>query len=204
MTDTSIQTEDRPVMSDVAKTRRADAERNRQRLLDSAAAAFGAGDDPPLEAIARAAGVGIGTLYRHFPGRESLVEAVYRAELAALCEGVDELLDRQQPPTALRTFMGRYADFVATKRGMADTLRAIVNAGTVTSAQTREALDGAAGRIIRAGADTGTIRSDVEPDDIVTILVGIFLATEGAQDRSRVDRLMDLLLSSVRTQSANQ
>lgn len=189
-------------MADVASPRRADAQRNRQHLLDAAAAAFAGGRDPSLEAIARGAGVGIGTLYRHFPTRETLVEAVYRAELTALCDGVDDLLDHHEPPAALRIWMGRYADFVATKRGMADTLRAIVNAGTVTSAQTREAIAGAVARILRAGVETGAIRSDVDPDDVVTTLVGVFLATEDAQNRARVDRLMDLLVAGVRTQPA--
>lgn len=191
-------------MSEVAPHVRADAQRNRQRLLQSAAAAFAAGSEPSLDAIARDAGLGIGTLYRHFPSRQALVEAVYRAELTDLCKGVDDLLDRHEPLAALRTWMGRYADFVTTKRGMADTLRAVVNAGTITSAQTREAIDGAVARIMHAGADTGTIRSNIEPDDVVTTLVGIFLATDDAHDRSRVDRLMDLLASSLQIQTTNQ
>lgn len=97
---------------------RADARRNRERLLASAAAAFAAADGPvSLEAIARDAGVGIGTLYRHFPNREALVEAVYSAELAEVAASAVELLDRHPPVIALRRWMDRYAAFVAAKRG---------------------------------------------------------------------------------------
>src|SRR5699024_4153503 len=89
-----------------------------------------------LEAIARDAGVGIGTLYRHFPSREALIEAVYRNELARLCDGADELVAAMPPEEALRTWMARYADFVVTKQGMAEALRAVLASGAITSADT--------------------------------------------------------------------
>jgi AcrR family transcriptional regulator len=101
-----------------ASAGRADAQRNRERLIDAAVAAFSAGQDPvALESIARDAGVGIGTLYRHFPSRAALVEAVYRSELDRLCRSADALLASQDPADALRAWMERYVDFVRTKRG---------------------------------------------------------------------------------------
>ncbi|WP_275559416.1 helix-turn-helix domain-containing protein [Streptomyces sp. 5-6(2022)] len=116
---------------------RADAQRNRARLLEVARAAFAAGQTPTLEAVAREAGVGIGTLYRHYPTREALIEAVYRAERARLCSRAEPLLAEHERVTALRTWMGDYADFIATKRGMAERLKVITAEGTVASARTR-------------------------------------------------------------------
>jgi AcrR family transcriptional regulator len=178
-------------MSDTSPPLRADARRNRDNLLRAATAGFAAGDDPTLEKIARDAGVGIGTLYRHFPTREALVEAVYRTELTAVCESVDGLLAEHEPAVALRTWMDRYAEFVTTKRGMADTFRAMVADGTV--ATPRESIGVAVGKLLAAGAAAGSLRGDVEADDVVTVLVGIFVATGGSDDRARVGRLLDLV-----------
>jgi len=104
---------------------RADAQRNRERLLAVAARAFSAeGPEVTLESVAREAGVGIGTLYRHFPTREALVEAAYRNELTRLCEAAGELLAAEPPDLATRAWMDRFIDYMATKRGMAEALRA--------------------------------------------------------------------------------
>src|SRR6185312_6041251 len=100
---------------------RADAERNRARLLDAARAAFTSGQaSVTLEQVARDAGVGIGTLYRHFPTREALVEALYRKDLADLCATAEDLLKEQSPDRALRAWMDGFAGYVAAKREMAD------------------------------------------------------------------------------------
>src|ERR1700753_395653 len=117
---------------------RADARRNRERLLQAAVAAFAAADGRPvsLESIARDAGVGIGTLYRHFPNREALVAAIFRTELAVVGAGAEQLLNRHPPTTALRRWMDRYASFVAAKRGMAETLHAIFESGAMEPTQT--------------------------------------------------------------------
>lgn len=184
--------------SEEVPPQRADARRNRDRLLRAAAAAFGAGDEPALEAVAAEAGVGIGTLYRHFPSREALVEAVYRSELHALCEKAQDLLAAHEPSAALRQWMGNYADFVTTKRHMADTLRAVFTAGAIPSALTRNAVTGAVAAILAAGAEAKSLRADVDPDDVVTALLGVFLATDGPADRARIDRLLDLLAAGLR------
>ena len=178
---------------------RADAVRNRKRLLEAAATAFAAGDDPTLDQVARGAGVGIGTLYRHFPTREALVEAVYRAELMAVCVGVDDLLAAHtDAATAMRAWLDRYAEFTVTKRGMADTFRAMVADGTAARAETREAVDAAVGAFLRAGAADGSLRAGIDPDDVVTLMVGLFVAVGDLGDRTRVSRLLDLVVCATR------
>lgn len=174
---------------------RADARRNRERLLATAAATFAADDGPvSLEAIARDAGVGIGTLYRHFPSREALIEAVYRAELAEVSASASELLGDHAPAVALRRWMDRYAAFVAAKRGMAESLRAVFESGAVEPAATRTSLVGAVGELLDAGGADGSLRADVRADDVVSSLLGIFLAS-GSREQS--GRLLDLLVDGL-------
>lgn len=175
---------------------RADARRNRERLLDAATAAFSAADGRPvsLESIARAAGVGIGTLYRHFPSREALIEGVYRAELAKLSASAQDLLKRHPPKTALRRWMDHYAGFVAAKHGMAEALRALIDSGAVTQAQTIASIVGAVDMLLRAGTDEGSLRGDVRADDVVASLLGIFL-TGSPPDQT--GRMLDLLVAGL-------
>ena len=178
----------------MAEPARADARRNRERLLTAAAAAFAAEAPASLEAIARDAGVGIGTLYRHFPTREALIEAVYRAELVAVSASASALLQRHSPVEALRRWMDRYATFVATKRGMAESLRAMFDSGTVAPSETRGAVVAAVDTLLRAGVEDGSLRSDVRADDVVTNLLGVTLAS-GSRAQSK--RLLDLLLDAI-------
>jgi AcrR family transcriptional regulator len=181
-----------------ARPKRADAERNRARLLDAAKAAFASGQSPTLEQIARDAEVGIGTLYRHFPTREALVEALYRKDLADLCGAADELLKCQAPERALRAWMDVFADYVAAKRGMADALRAVFAAGSVTVSQAREELTVAVRTILAAGVADGTLRGDVRPEDVVALVVGAFTATSLAGGQEQRARMFDLLVDAVR------
>jgi AcrR family transcriptional regulator len=188
-------------MSDQERPRRprADAERNRARLLDAAGAAFAAGPAPvPLEQIAKDADVGIGTLYRHFPSREALVEALYRRELADLCASADDLLATRAPEQALRAWMDRFADYVRAKREMADTLRAVFASGAMTVSQAREELTAAVGTILSAGVAAGTLRDDVRPEDVVAMIVGMFTATSLAGGHEQLTRMFDLLMDAVR------
>ena len=178
---------------------RADAERNRARLLDAARAAFASGQDPvTLEQVARDAGVGIGTLYRHFPTREALVEALYRKDLADLCATAEPLLKEQSPERALRAWMDGFAGYVAAKREMADALRAVFAAGTVTVSQAREELTVAVRTILEAGVAAGTLRDDVRPEDVVAMIVGAFTATSLAGGQEQRARMFDLLVDAVR------
>jgi AcrR family transcriptional regulator len=175
---------------------RADAHRNRERLLAAATAAFTAADGTTvsLEAIAREAGVGIGTLYRHFATREALVEAVYCTELAEVAASAGELLERHPPLVALRRWMDRYAAFVAAKRGMAESLRAMFAAGTVKPSDTRDSVLGAVETLLNAGSSDGSLRSDVRAEDVVTGLIGIFLASHSV---AQAHRMLDLLLDGL-------
>src|SRR6476469_633255 len=197
---TVAETEEPPIKGrGPGRTVRADAQRNRENLLAAARRAFTAGDAAvALEAIARDAGVGIGTLYRHFPTREALVEAVYRAERDRLCDSADELLATHRPDDALRAWMDQFADYVALKRDMADTLRRIIASGAVTPSEAREQLSGAAATLLDAGAAAGTIRADVRPEDVVVSLVGIFLICGDPGQRDQANRLLDLLMAGLR------
>jgi AcrR family transcriptional regulator len=184
---------------------RADAERNRARLLDAARAAFASGREPvTLDQIARDSGVGIGTLYRHFPTREALVEALYRKELADLCASVEDLLAALPPDRALRAWMDRFADYVTAKREMADALRAVFATGAVTVSHAREQLAEAVAAVFDADAAAGreggasTLRDDVRPEDVVAMIVGCFTATSLAGGREQLARMFDLLLDAVR------
>jgi AcrR family transcriptional regulator len=182
-----------------ARRPRADAERNRTRLLDAARAAFASGRAPvTLEQIARDAEVGIGTLYRHFPTREALVEALYRKELADLCATAGDLLATHAPERALRAWMDGFADYVAAKREMADALRAVFASGAVTVSQARAELTVAVKQILDAGIADGTLRDDVRPEDVVAMIVGIFTATSIAGGREQLERMFDLLVDAVR------
>ena len=175
---------------------RSDARRNRERLLAAAGAAFGDADgrSVSLESIARDAGVGIGTLYRHFPSREALVEAVYRTELSELAASAGELLARYPPKVALRRWMDRYAGFVAAKRAMAESLTALLSSGAVELSQTRASIVAAVDLLLAAGADDGSLRADVRADDVVSSLLGIFVASDS---REQTDRLFDLLVAGL-------
>jgi AcrR family transcriptional regulator len=188
-------------MSDQAQPRRprVDAERNRLRLLEAAQAAFTDAPGPvSLEQIARDAEVGIGTLYRHFPTREALVEAVYRKELAALCADAPGLLRVLPPDRALRAWMDRFGDYVTAKQEMADAIRAVFASGAVTVSQARQELTAAVAAILEAGIADRTLRDDVRPEDVVAMVVGIFTATSIAGGREQRERMFDLLVDAVR------
>ncbi|KAA2253815.1 TetR/AcrR family transcriptional regulator [Solihabitans fulvus] len=181
------------------RTPRADALRNRDRLVQAARAAYAASNGTiPLEDIAREAGVGIGTLYRHFPTREALVEAVYAAELDDVTGSVPALLRELPPDAALRAWMRRYAAFVATKRGMADTLRAGWASGRISTPATRERVTNAVATILADGVAAGTLRADVDPQDITVMLVGMFVASGDGDTAAQIERLIGLVMDALR------
>jgi AcrR family transcriptional regulator len=178
---------------------RADAQRNRDRLLDVAVRAFSQdGPDVTLDVIAKTAGVGIGTLYRHFPTREALIEATYRNELARLCDAVADLLETMPPDEATRTWMDRFVDYMTTKRGMADALRAVIASGGDPYAQSRDRLIAAITSLLDAAAAAGTVRSDVEPGDVLATLGGVSLAAGEPAQRDQARRLLNLLMDGLR------
>ncbi|WP_306320336.1 MULTISPECIES: TetR/AcrR family transcriptional regulator [unclassified Streptomyces] len=178
---------------------RADARRNRERLLAAARTAFTRdGTTVPLDAVAREAGVGIGTLYRHFPTREALVEAVYSAELDAVTAAVEPLLAELPPRDALRAWLDRYADLVTAKRAMAGSLTLAPASGRGVTANTRERLTASVASFLDAGARAGTLRGDVPADDVITMLLGIFLSTSKGDRSERTGPLLDLVVDALR------
>jgi AcrR family transcriptional regulator len=145
--------------------------------------------------------VGIGTLYRHFPTREALVEAVYRNELEQLRVSAEDLLASRRPDVALRTWMDRFADYVAAKRGMAEALRAVVASGVISSSETRDVLTAAIRSLLDAAVVAGTVRSDVRADDVLASLTGVFLAAGAPEQRDQAGRMLDLLMDGLRART---
>ncbi|MEJ3405743.1 TetR/AcrR family transcriptional regulator [Rathayibacter sp. YIM 133350] len=188
-----------PHEADAARPLRSDARRNRQKLVEVARDAFArAGEPIALENIAREAGVGIGTLYRHFPTRESLIEEVYAAELDDVVRKADTVLAHASPEVALIAWMEHYAGFVAAKRGLAEPLRAGLNTGTIVTASTRQRITGAVEKILSAGRTAGVLRHDVRADDLTAMLLGVFLATAAEGDSEQTMRLLQLVVDAVR------
>jgi AcrR family transcriptional regulator len=185
-----------------ARKPRADGQRNRERLLEAAKAAFAdVGAQVSLDEIARRAGVGIGTLYRHFPTRDAIVEAVYRREVEQLAGAATRLLGSLSPGAALHEWMRLFVDYIATKKVIASALGAIVGGGAsdlyaFSSAQITGAM-----RLLadRAGA-VGDIRRDVDPNDLLRALVGFTYGAGAASPdwRASALRLIDILMDGLR------
>ncbi len=178
---------------------RADAARNRDQLLAVATRVFVTADaEPSMRAIAREAGVGIATLYRHFPTRESLVDAVYRDQVGRLTTGARELTEGLPPAAAMRRWMDLFGDWIATKNGMLDTLLAMIDAGEIAHAQTRTELLRAVTTILDAGRAAGDLRADVTAEDIAASLIGIFTVAPRPEQDAKAGRLLDLLMDGLR------
>ena len=182
-----------------ARPLRADAQRNRDLLLQSAVRAFtNYGPDASLDAVAKDAGVGIGTLYRHFPTREALVEAAYRSEVERLCTRAPELLATHPADAALRAWMTGFLDYLATKRAMVDALRSLIAAGGNPYAHTRDRLLEALATLLAAGAAQGSVRADVEAADVLATLSGVSLTAGAPDQRDQAARILDLLMDGLR------
>ena len=180
---------------------RADARRNRDTLLESASQAFAEhGVDTSLEDIAKRAGVGIGTLYRHFPSRDALVIATYERGVSLLCDAAPTLLAEHpaDPDVALAEWMDRYVEYIAAKRGLAATLKAAVDGNDELFVNVRARIYGAADTLLAAAASAGRIRPDVKGSDLLRALGGICMASDsdGWQDQAR--RLVALLMDGLR------
>jgi AcrR family transcriptional regulator len=181
-----------------ARPMRADARRNREALLQAAAELFAEeGTDVSLEAVAARAGVGIGTLYRNFPNRDSLVEAAYRTEVAHLCDAASELLASRPPDMALAEWMDRFVTYAAAKRGMAGALKA-VNAKTDLYSQTRGQITGAIGGLLDAGVEAGSLRADVEPEDVLRAMGCIWNLGDGEGWRTQAETLIRIIVDGLR------
>jgi AcrR family transcriptional regulator len=178
---------------------RADARRNRDRLLTAATEAFAEhGEDVALETIAARAGVGIGTLYRNFPSREALVVAAYEHEVDALCAVAADLLTTLPADEALRAWMDRFADYMATKRAMGNALRAAASSDSPLFAVTRERILGALRLLLDAGAASGALRADADPTDVMRVINGIWYLPDGPEWRDDVGRMLGLVIDGLR------
>ncbi|MEU2402119.1 helix-turn-helix domain-containing protein [Streptomyces pseudogriseolus] len=182
-----------------ARPPRADAARNREQLLAVATRVFmAAGKEPSMRAIAQEAGVGIATLYRHFPTRESLVDAVYQDQVERLTAGARDLLAEVSPATAMRRWMDLFGDWIATKNGMLDTLLAMIDAGEIAHARTRTELLTALTALLDAGRAAGDLRADVTAEDVAAALIGVFTVAPRPASEARAARLLDLLMDGLR------
>ncbi|KAA2235660.1 TetR/AcrR family transcriptional regulator [Salinarimonas soli] len=181
-----------------ARRPRADALRNRERILEAAKAVFSAGGpDASLEAVAREAGVGIGTLYRHFPTREALFEAVYRREVQQLADLADQLKVDAEPCEALRRWLRANVEFVATKKGMVAALALAVDKRSDLTALSFERLTEAVGGLLERAAQAGEIRSDIGPEDVLRALIGMCYLHDKPGWQTSVLRLVDVFVDGL-------
>ncbi|MFB6559875.1 TetR/AcrR family transcriptional regulator [Streptomyces sp. NPDC056400] len=184
--------------ADAGRPLRADAQRNRDKILAAAVRVFTEqGLEAHFERIAKEAGVGTGTLYRNFPTREALIEAAYRNEVARLCDSVPALLETLPPYEALRAWTRRFIDYATAKMGMADAMRAVLAAGTNPYADSRRMIQDALTSLMEACTAAGAIRSDISSTDMFAALAGIALTSAGPEQRAQAERLLDLNLDGL-------
>jgi AcrR family transcriptional regulator len=191
--------------ADSIRKPRADAVRNRERVLEAAKAVFSAGGpEASLEAVAKRAGVGIGTLYRHFPTRESLFEAVYRREVEHLSELAEQLKNAKDPVEALRRWLRSNVEFVATKKGMAAALALTFQSSSELAAFSMERLTKAVGSLLERAVKAGEMRPDISPEDLLRALVGMCYMHDQPGWQPTALRLLDVFVDGLRVQSRAQ
>ncbi len=179
---------------------RTDALRNRERLLSHAKAAFAeAGGDVNLDDVAKAAGLGIGTLYRHFPTRDALIEAVYRTEVDRLAQAATRLAAKHAPLEALRGWMRLFVDYIATKNLIAPALNSIVGGPSALYADSGHTLKAAIGALVGRAVSANEIRADLDPLDLLRALVGVANVSSSPDWESSAKRLVDILVEGSRT-----
>jgi AcrR family transcriptional regulator len=182
-----------------ARKPRADSARNRQLLIDAAKAGFsGVGLDVSLEEIARRAGVGIGTLYRHFPTREAVVEAVYRREVEHLAEAVPLLLQASPAGEALHKWMHLFVDYIATKRIIAPSLATATARTPALYTTSLELITGAISTLVKRAIASGDVRKDIDPSDLLRAMVGVSYGNPDAGWEASARRLIDILMDGLR------
>jgi AcrR family transcriptional regulator len=186
--------------TDGGRRLRADARRKREAILVAAAEAFlERGADIALDEVARRAGVGIGTLYRHFPSREALLTGAYVREVNLLCDGVEALLATQPADEALITWMQRFIGHVAERPGMAVALKSIVHATDPASVEaSHQRIYTALRQLVHAAECSGAIRAGARSDDLAGALSGLSLITNHPGSRDRANRLVTLLVDGLR------
>jgi AcrR family transcriptional regulator len=189
----------------IVRKPRADAVRNRERVLEAAKAVFSAGGAAAsLEAVARRAGVGIGTLYRHFPTREALYEAVYRREVEQLGDLAEQLKNQAEPVDALRRWLRSNVEFVATKKGMSAALALAAHGSPELHSYTFNRLTEAVGALLDRAIAAGKIRSDTSPEDLLRALVGMCYMQDQPGWQSTVLRLLDVFVDGLRVRDGQK
>jgi AcrR family transcriptional regulator len=179
-----------------ADSLRADAQHNRDRILEAARESFGASGEASLNSIAKKAGVGPGTLYRHFPSREALVLAVYRYDVQALADSAAGLLSEHEPLRALRLWFDRLAYYGQIKRGLADVLHTATSDGL--AGETYGPVVGAITLLLTACTGDGSIRPGIEPDDVLLLLGFLWRIDPGGDADARAARLLDLIVAGLK------
>lgn len=187
--------------SDTTKARRrprSDSIRNRELLIEAATRVFSAGAaQASLEAVARHAGVGIGTLYRHFPTREALFEAVYRREVDQLSDLAEQVAQEAPPVDALRAWLHANVRLVATKKGMVEALQLVAHGSSELKAYSFERLTAALGLLLERGVASGELRADVSAEDLLRTLIGIFYAERTTDWQPTALRLVDVFVDGL-------
>jgi AcrR family transcriptional regulator len=178
---------------------RTDAQRNRVRILEVAKEAFRrSGANTSLDDIAKQAGVGPGTLYRHFPTREALLEAVYRNEVEKLAAAEQELSGKLPPVEALRAWMLLFVDHIAAKQIIAPALNTLVGGASKLYEGSRAQVTGAIHRLVDRAIQSGDIRKDLEPFDLLRALIGVSNVASGPDWPQSARRLVDILMAGSR------
>ncbi|AWM41488.1 HTH-type transcriptional regulator SrpR [Gemmata obscuriglobus] len=178
---------------------RADAERNRARILEVAKGAFTkSGAEASLDEIAREAGVGPGTLYRHFPTRDALLEAVYRTEVEKLASAGQELALRLSPPEALRSWLLLFVDYIAAKKIIAPALSTLVQCHPKVVEASRTQIHDAIQSLVRRAVESGDIRTDLDPIDLLSAIVGVAHVPAIPDWQQCARRLVDILIAGSR------
>lgn len=177
---------------------RADAERNRLRLLETAKAAFAEkGSNASLDEIARVAGVGPGTLYRHFPSREALVLAVYQNEMAQLLAAAERLAASEPPITALREWLLLFVDYLVTKHGMHEVLSSMSGQASEVYSSSTLKLKQAVRRLVDRLVESRPIRLDLEPLDLLRALAGVANVNAGPNGQQAARAMVDILIAGM-------
>ncbi|MEU1071504.1 MULTISPECIES: TetR/AcrR family transcriptional regulator [unclassified Streptomyces] len=176
---------------------RSDAQRNRERILEVALAELTRSADVPLSAIAKKAGVGQGTFYRHFPHREALVLEVYRYEVRQVADTAAQLLATRAPDRALREWMDRLAQYAMAKAGLADAMRRATASGT-PAGPGHGPITAAVTLLLDANEEAGTIRPGVGPDDFLLAIAGLWQLDPHGDWQARSRRLLDLVMDGLR------
>ena len=182
---------------------RADAQRNYQRLLSAAVATFAehGADDVSLEEIARRAGVGIGTLYRHFPTRQALLEAVYRDQVEALRARADELLESDSPGEAVALWLRALMAFSSTKHSLTSALLTTLGKDSELLSSCGKVIYDGADAVLDRAKEAGFVRPDADARDVIRLVHAVNLASQHApSDPGQRDRLLGLILDGLCSQ----